>query len=220
VHVGVRSQEGMAMAAAVVEVALPPKLLNSHILPVHQQIAGSVWAAWVVGGMSAGVQLCLVVLPPSLGVGAAGWCCVVALCCGPAVASGLHDTGMGMGHCWHLHGVGLAGAWVWGAVGTCPVWSGPGWCSGHWCGLAMPRNVEVTAVSGNNCVHFHHITPGVELEDHQLAHILATSTRVEAGGVPVISADFARCGAVTRMLEGWNSLFQSKKYIGSNFLTL
>jgi hypothetical protein len=72
----------------------------------------------------------------------------------------------------------------------------------------------------NNCVHFHHITPGVELEDHQLAHILATSTRVKAGGAPVISADFARHGAVTRMLEGWNSLFQSKKYIRSNFLTL
>jgi hypothetical protein len=72
----------------------------------------------------------------------------------------------------------------------------------------------------NNCVHFHHITPGVELEDHQLAHILTTSTRVEAGGAPVISADFARRGAVTQMLEGWNSLFQSKKYIGSNFLTL
>jgi hypothetical protein len=72
----------------------------------------------------------------------------------------------------------------------------------------------------NNCVHFHHITPGVELEDHQLAHILATSTRVKAGGAPVISADFARHGVVTRMLEGWNLLFQSKKYIGSNFLTL
>jgi hypothetical protein len=72
----------------------------------------------------------------------------------------------------------------------------------------------------NNCVHFHHITPGVELEDHQLAHILAILTPIEAGGAPVISADFARCRAVTRMLEGWNSLFQSKKYIGSNFLTL
>jgi hypothetical protein len=72
----------------------------------------------------------------------------------------------------------------------------------------------------NNCVHFHHITPGVELEDHQLAHILATSTCIETGGAPVISANFARRGAVTRMLEGWNSLFQSKKYIGSNFLTL
>jgi hypothetical protein len=72
----------------------------------------------------------------------------------------------------------------------------------------------------NNCVQFHHITPGVELEDHQLAHILATSTRVEAGGAPVISADFARRRVVTWMLEGWNSLFQSKKYIGSNFLTL
>jgi hypothetical protein len=71
----------------------------------------------------------------------------------------------------------------------------------------------------NNCVHFHHITPGVELEDHQLAHILATSTRVKGGGAPVISANFARRGAVTR-IEGWNSLFQSKKYIGSNFLTL
>jgi hypothetical protein len=49
----------------------------------------------------------------------------------------------------------------------------------------------------NNCVHFHHITPGVELEDHQLAHILATSTRIEAGGALVISANFARRGAVT-----------------------
>jgi hypothetical protein len=49
----------------------------------------------------------------------------------------------------------------------------------------------------NNCVHLHHITPSVELEDHQLAHILATLTRVKAGGAPVISADFARHGAVT-----------------------
>jgi hypothetical protein len=48
----------------------------------------------------------------------------------------------------------------------------------------------------NNCAHFHHITPGVELEDHQLTHILATLTRVEAGA-PVISADFARRRAVT-----------------------
>jgi hypothetical protein len=58
------------------------------------------------------------------------------------------------------------------------------------------------------------------LEDHQLAHILATSTRVKAGSVPVIAANFARRGAVTWMLKGWNSLLQSKKYIGSNFLTL
>jgi hypothetical protein len=113
-----------------------------------QQIAGGVWAAQAVGGMSAGVRPRLVVLPPSPGVGAAGWCCVVALRCGPAVALGLHDTGLGVGHRWHLHGVGLAGAWVWGTVATCPVWSGPGWCSGHWCGLAVPRNVEMTAVSG------------------------------------------------------------------------
>jgi hypothetical protein len=72
----------------------------------------------------------------------------------------------------------------------------------------------------NNCVHFHHITAGVELEDHHLAHILVTSTCIKAGSAPVISAKFDRCRAVTRMLEGWNSLFQSKKYIGLNFLTL
>jgi hypothetical protein len=72
----------------------------------------------------------------------------------------------------------------------------------------------------NNSVHFHHITAGVDLEDHQLAHILATSTCDEAGSAPVISADFVRCRVVTRMLEGWNSLFQSKMYIGLNFLTL
>jgi hypothetical protein len=72
----------------------------------------------------------------------------------------------------------------------------------------------------NNSVHFHHITAGMDLEDHQLAHILTTLTRVEAGSVPVISPNFARHRAVTQMLKGWNSLFQSKKYIGSNFLTL
>jgi hypothetical protein len=58
------------------------------------------------------------------------------------------------------------------------------------------------------------------LEDHQLVHILATLTCVEVGSAPVISADFARCRAVTQILQGWNSLFQSKKYIGLNFLTL
>jgi hypothetical protein len=58
------------------------------------------------------------------------------------------------------------------------------------------------------------------LEDHQLAHILTTLNCVKAGSVPVISADFARRGVVTWMLEGSNSLFQSKKYIGLNFLTL
>jgi hypothetical protein len=72
----------------------------------------------------------------------------------------------------------------------------------------------------NNSVHFHHITAGMELEDHQLAHILATSTCIKAGSTPVISANFARHRVVTWMLEGWNSLFQSKKYIRLNFLTL
>jgi hypothetical protein len=72
----------------------------------------------------------------------------------------------------------------------------------------------------NNTVHFHHITDGVDLEDHQLAHILTTLTCAKAGRAPVISADFARCRAVMQMLNGWNSLFWSKKYIGSNFLAL
>jgi hypothetical protein len=71
----------------------------------------------------------------------------------------------------------------------------------------------------SNSVHFHHITAGVDLEDHQLAHILATLSRIKEGSMPVISADFARCRAVTQMLKGWNPLFQSKKYIGSNLLT-
>jgi hypothetical protein len=60
----------------------------------------------------------------------------------------------------------------------------------------------------------------MDLEDHQISHILATSTRVKAGSAPVISADFARRRVVTQMLEGWNLLFQSKKYIRSNFLIL
>ena len=69
-------------------------------------------------------------------------------------------------------------------------------------------------------LHLHHISDGVEIEDHQLVHLLATSTRVEAGGAPVISADFARREAVTRMLNSWNTLFRTSKYIGSNFLSL
>jgi hypothetical protein len=72
----------------------------------------------------------------------------------------------------------------------------------------------------DNMIHLHHITPGVELEDHLLVHIHATSTRVEAGGEPTISADFARCEVVTCMLLGWNALFRTKKYAGSNFLPL
>jgi hypothetical protein len=84
------------------------------------------------------------------------------------------------------------------------------------CGVLVPWLRHHPA----NVVHLHHVTSGIELDDHQLAHLLATSTRVEAGGSPVITADFARRGAVTRMLEGWDSLFQSKKYIGSNFLPL
>ena len=72
----------------------------------------------------------------------------------------------------------------------------------------------------NNTLHLHHVTSGVELEDHQLAHIHATSTRVEAGGAPVITADFARREAVNCMLSAWDTLFRTKKYIGSNFLPL
>jgi hypothetical protein len=72
----------------------------------------------------------------------------------------------------------------------------------------------------NNTVHFHHITDGVDLEDDQLAYILATLTHIKVGSVPDISANFARHRAITQMLDGRNSLFRSKKYIGLNFLTL
>jgi hypothetical protein len=84
------------------------------------------------------------------------------------------------------------------------------------CRLLIPWFKQHT----NNTVHLHHITPGVELEDHLLVHIHATSTRVEAGGEPIISADFARCEADSRMLSGWIALFRTKKYVGSNFLPL
>jgi hypothetical protein len=53
----------------------------------------------------------------------------------------------------------------------------------------------------NIMVHLHHITDGVELEDHQLTHILATSTCIEAGRLPVISADFPRYRVVLRLLS-------------------
>jgi hypothetical protein len=79
--------------------------------------------------------------------------------------------------------------------------------------------LESSSGSGSG-VSPYNITDGVDLEDHQLTHILASLTCIKAGIVLVISADFAICRAVTQMLNGWNSLFQSKKYIGSNFLTL
>jgi hypothetical protein len=53
----------------------------------------------------------------------------------------------------------------------------------------------------------------------QLVWIWRT-THIKAGSVPVIFANFAIRRSVTQMPEGWNSLFQSKKYIRSNFLTL
>jgi hypothetical protein len=55
---------------------------------------------------------------------------------------------------------------------------------------------------GFNTIHFHHITDGMDLEDHQPVHILTTLNCIQAGRAPVISADFARCRAVTQMLNG------------------
>jgi hypothetical protein len=66
----------------------------------------------------------------------------------------------------------------------------------------------------------HHITNGVELDDHELAHMTCTGIRAEAGGNPTISADKARKDAIDRMINGWRDLFQSKKYIGNSFLKL
>ncbi|KAF9461221.1 hypothetical protein BDZ94DRAFT_1299379 [Collybia nuda] len=66
----------------------------------------------------------------------------------------------------------------------------------------------------NNHLHLHHITTGVELEDHQLVHIFISSAHVEVGAAPLISADYTRCAAVIHMLEEWNNLFYSLAYIG------
>jgi hypothetical protein len=58
-------------------------------------------------------------------------------------------------------------------------------------------------------------------QPHNMTGSLAPQhLHIKVGSAQVISADFARCGAVTWMLKGWNSLFQSKKYIRSNILTL
>jgi hypothetical protein len=105
----------------------------------HQQIAGGVWAAQVVGGR--GCDRVWWFCRQVWGWGQRG--SAVSL---PCVVGRLLCQ---VGHRRHLHGVGLAGAWVWGAVATFPVWSGPGWCSGHWCGLAVPKNIEVTAALGD-----------------------------------------------------------------------
>jgi hypothetical protein len=113
-------------AVALIKVALPPELPCPTCMPTSP---ANCW--WCVGSAGSGwyEHRGATVSDGSATesrVGAVGQCCVLALCCGPAVASGLHGTGMGMGHHWHLHGVGLAGAWVWGATAIWPVWSGPG----------------------------------------------------------------------------------------------
>lgn len=69
-------------------------------------------------------------------------------------------------------------------------------------------------------VHLHHVTKGVELVEHELVHLAATSIRVEAGASPLISASYARKDTVSRMLGSWKDSFRDKKYIGNNFLTL
>lgn len=61
------------------------------------------------------------------------------------------------------------------------------------CGVLIPWFKQ----DHSNHIFLHHITDGVELQDHQLVHILATLTRIEAGTALIISADYARHGAVT-----------------------
>jgi hypothetical protein len=65
----------------------------------------------------------------------------------------------------------------------------------------------------------HHITNGVELDDHELAHMTCMGIHAEAGGNPLISADRARKD-IDHMIIGWRDLFQSKKYISNSFLKL
>lgn len=69
-------------------------------------------------------------------------------------------------------------------------------------------------------IHLHHVTKGVELKEHKLVHLDATSIRVEAGAAPLITASYTHKDVVDCMLTSWKDLFQAKKYIGSNFLTL
>jgi hypothetical protein len=68
--------------------------------------------------------------------------------------------------------------------------------------LAMSDDTELRAIVDSICQAYN-----VGLEDVHQVHVFSDSAN-------------ARWGAVTWMLNGWNSLFQSKKYIRSNFLTL
>jgi hypothetical protein len=113
-----------------------------------QQIADSVWAVQVVGGMSRGVQPHLVLLPLRQGVGAAGQCHVVVLCCGLAVALGLCGMGVGVGGCWHLPCVDWALLVLWPSL---VVWAGVGFLLLEVVGAAGPCCVPgqvVAAVVG------------------------------------------------------------------------
>jgi hypothetical protein len=129
--------------AAPVEVAPPPKLPCPTCMPTSPaicwQCVGSVGSGQYERG---GATLSSGSAAESGGGGSRVVLChCLALWASCRIGAAWHH--------WHLHGVGLAGAWVWGSVTTCPAWSGPGWCRGHWCGLAAPRNIEVIAASGD-----------------------------------------------------------------------
>ena len=82
--------------------------------------------------------------------------------------------------------------------------------------LALDTLLPWLKEPGNQLV-YHVITPGVTVADHDLCHIQATSTKVEAGGNPYISADRAKRDSDNRAQVEWETLFLKPAYRGNHF---
>ena len=82
--------------------------------------------------------------------------------------------------------------------------------------LALDTLLSWLREPGNQII-YHLITPGVTVADHNLCHIQATSTKVEAGGNPYISADRAKRDSDSHAQAEWETLFLKPAYQGNHF---
>src|SRR6202023_3589813 len=66
----------------------------------------------------------------------------------------------------------------------------------------------------------HYVDKDVGLDMHSLVHLLATSTKVEAGGAPERSMGYARMQLILNMLREWGKMSLSSRYIGHRYIRL
>ena len=66
----------------------------------------------------------------------------------------------------------------------------------------------------------HYVDKDVGLDIHSLVHMLATSVKVEVGGVPERSMGYAQRQLTLNMMRDWGDLALSSRYIGHRYIRL